>query len=104
VTRLRQLGQDVTLREFRGIHHSFDALSVTQFTPGMVPGWPTGGTLAACFFVELPDGRLVNQETGQEFTFDDPCVRFDGVNLGNPTARTLALEELTIFFRAIFHL
>jgi dienelactone hydrolase len=104
VARLRQLGQDITLQEFPDAHHSFDALSITEFTIARVPGRPVGATFADCFLVELPSGELVNQETGQEFTFGDPCVRFDGGNLGSLAARAEALKAVTTFFRDVFHL
>lgn len=66
VARLRQGGQDITLREFPGAAHAFDA-SLTAFTLSMIPGLPTGYTFASCALLELPNGVLANRETGQEF-------------------------------------
>jgi dienelactone hydrolase len=101
ITRLRQLGQDVTLREFPGVHHAFDNPFLTVFTLVSVPGRPVGASAADCAFVELPDSAFVNNETGQQFTWEDPCVRLDGGSLGDPATRAQAVREVTTFFRDI---
>ena len=106
VARLHQAGhQEVELLEFPGAHHAFDDLSITTLTLVGSPFSPTlGRSTEGCISVELPDGQLVNQDTGQPFMETDACVSYDGMVLGNPTAFIQARRAVTAFLQEVFGL
>lgn len=95
VERLRQAGRDIALVEIAGAHHVFDnpllpatlRVPAAQKTQGCPP------------IEEAPDGRLVNGQTRQPFTYAaDPCVE-RGVTVGHDagalaTARGVVREFL----------
>lgn len=67
--RLRKSGKDVRLTEYAGAGHFFDA---TAFKSPMK--LPQAQTLRHCRLAELAEGRIVNAETRQPFSYNDPCV------------------------------
>ncbi len=69
VERLRKAGADVRLTEFPGAHHVFDWAMLK--TPVAMP---QAQTTRRCSIVESTEGHLVNRETKQPFTYEDPCV------------------------------
>lgn len=69
VERLRQAGKDVQLTEYAGAQHLFDWEMLE--TPQR---WPRAQTTRRCRLQEADDGRIVNAETRETFTYDDPCV------------------------------
>ena len=69
VERLRKAGKNVELTEYAGAHHVFDG---AQFmTPLKLPD---AQTTRNCRLEEIADGIVVNSQTKQRFTYNDPCV------------------------------
>ncbi len=69
VERLRKAGKDVKLTEFPGARHIFDWASLKNPLP-----LPKAQSARRCAVEEVALGKLVNAETRQPFTFEDPCV------------------------------
>jgi dienelactone hydrolase len=71
VERLRKAGKDITLTEYPGAHHVFDNPALK--TPVKLPQAQT--TRRCPLLEETADGRIVNSQTKQPFTYaGDPCV------------------------------
>ena len=69
VERLRKAGKNVELTEYADAHHVFDG---AQFmTPLKLPD---AQTTRNCRLEEIADGIVVNSQTKQRFTYNDPCV------------------------------
>ena len=69
VERLRKAGKNVALTEYADAHHVFDG---AQFmTPLKLPD---AQTTRNCRLEEIADGIVVNSQTKQRFTYNDPCV------------------------------
>jgi hypothetical protein len=45
-----------------------------------------------CFLEERSEGRVVNRDTGQPFSLDDPCVFRGGTFGADPAAYRAALD------------
>jgi dienelactone hydrolase len=71
--RLRAAGRDVQLTEYPGAHHSYDS-PLGNKTPTVSKG---AQSTRACTLKEEPLGVVINAETGQPFTYKDPCVQTD---------------------------
>lgn len=71
VERLRKAGHDVQLTEYAGAQHVFDGRAFKK--PVILP---KGQTLRRCRLEEAADGRIINSETRQTFTYSDPCVEY----------------------------
>ncbi len=92
VERWRRLGKDVRLMAYAGAWHGFDS-------PALPPKLylPRAQNLRHCFLVEGPDGRLLNQATGQPFQWSDACVT-TGATIGyDPRAARHARETVLRF-------
>ncbi len=94
VERLRKAGADVRLTEFPGAHHVFDWAMLKA--PVQMP---QAQTARGCRVEESAEGRLVNAETKQPFTYGDPCVE-RGVTIAYDapaaaSARTAVKELVT---------
>ena len=84
VERLRRAGADAQITEYAGAHHEFDRPGAAP--PRRIPGEQNA---SRCFWEERPEGHLVNRDTGQPFSLDDPCVFRGGPSAPTrpPTAR-----------------
>lgn len=69
VERLRKAGKDVVLTEYAGAQHAFDWQMLK--TPQKLA---QAQTVRHCKLQEVADGRIVNSQTGETFTYEDPCV------------------------------
>jgi dienelactone hydrolase len=69
VERLRRGGKDVILTEYAGAQHVFDGV---QFKAPLK--LPDAQTTRNCRLEEVADGIVVNSQTKQRFTYNDPCV------------------------------
>lgn len=71
VERLRKAGKDITLTEYPGAHHVFDNPALKTAVK-----LPQAQTTRRCpLLEETADGRIVNSQTKQPFTYaSDPCV------------------------------
>lgn len=100
VERLRARGKDVTLTEYAGAHHVFDAAA--SVTPIWVGYAQTG---RRCRLEEAPDGRIINSETKQPFTTaGDPCVERGASVAYNAEAHGRTLSAVKAFVGAVFNL
>lgn len=69
VERLRKAGKDVQLTEYAGAQHVFDwAMLKTPIKLAQAQ------TTRRCRLEETADGRIINSDTRQLFTYNDPCV------------------------------
>ena len=69
VERLRAKGKDISLTEYANAGHVFDGPAFAK--PVRLA---TAQNWSHCKREETADGKVVNAETGQPFTFKDPCV------------------------------
>jgi dienelactone hydrolase len=98
--RLRAAGRDVLLTEYPGAHHSFDN-PLGNKTPSVSKGVQT---FRACKLKEEPLGTIINAESGQRFTWKDPCIQTDahtGYNEAAANATRIAVKD---FVRTVFKL
>lgn len=71
VDRLRKAGKDISLTEYPDAHHIFDNPALKN--PLKLPQAQT--TRRCPPLEETPDGRIINSQTKQPFTYaGDPCV------------------------------
>jgi dienelactone hydrolase len=100
VERLRQAGKDVVLSEFPGAHHAYDN-PLGSRTPVVAAN---AQSVRACKLEEKPLGTIINAETGQPFTYKDPCVELNphtGYDEAAAQATGVAVKQL---LRAVFKL
>ena len=89
VERLRKGGKDVVLTEYADAQHVFDG--ATLKVPMKLE---RAQTVRHCRLREVEGGRIVNGQTGKEFTYDDPCVE-RGTTIGfNAQARAEAQKAV----------
>ena len=91
--RLRAAGRDAQLTEYADAHHAYD----NPLGP-KVPTVATGSqSVRACKLKEEPLGTIINAETGQPFTYKDPCVQTNpslGFNEAAAQATRAAVNDL----------
>jgi dienelactone hydrolase len=100
VERLRQAGKDVALTEFPGAHHAYDN-PLGSRTPVVAAN---AQSVRACKLEEKPLGTIINAESGQPFTYKDPCVELNphtGYDEAAAQATGVAVKQL---LRAVFKL
>ena len=88
------------LTEYPDAHHSYDN-PLGPKTPTVARG---SQSVRACKLKEEPLGTIVNAESGQPFTYKDPCVQTDphiGSNEAAAQATQVAVKEL---LRTVFKL
>jgi dienelactone hydrolase len=91
--RLRAAGRDAQLTEYPDAHHAYDN-PLGAKTPTVSKG---SQSVRACKLKEEPLGTIVNAETGQPFTYKDPCIQTDphlGANEAAAQATRAAVKEL----------
>lgn len=96
VERLRAKGKDVSLTEYADAYHVFDSPAFK--TPVKVP---LAQTTRRCRLEEAPDGKIINSQTKQPFTYaGDPCVE-KGVTIAyNAEAHAQVLSAVKDFVGA----
>jgi dienelactone hydrolase len=89
VERLRRAGADAQITEYAGAHHGFDR-------PSAAPPRRNSReqNTSRCVLEERPEGHLVNRDTGQPFSFSDPCVVLGGTAGPDPAAYRAALHAV----------
>jgi dienelactone hydrolase len=91
--RLRAAGRDAQLIEYPDAHHAYDN-PLGSKTPTVAKG---SQSVRACNLKEEPLGTIINAETGQPFTYKDPCIQMDphlGANEAAAQATRVAVKEL----------
>ncbi len=97
VERLRRAGKDVKLFEYPDASHAFDVHLIA--TPIRNAQWQTG---RRCLLDERPGGQIVNRQTGQLFTLDDPCMERGATVAYNLPAHTAAIKDVKEFLTTAF--
>jgi dienelactone hydrolase len=98
--RLRAAGRDAVLTEYPGAHHSYDNPLASK-TPSLSKG---SQSFRACKLREEPLGTIINAESGERFTWKDPCMQTDahtGYNEAAANATRIAVKD---FVRTLFKL
>ncbi len=98
--RLRAAGRDVLLTEYPGAHHGYDN-PLGNKTPSVSKGVQS---FRACKLKEEPLGTLINAESGQRFTWKDPCLQTDAHTGYNEPAANATRKAVKDFVRTVFKL
>jgi dienelactone hydrolase len=98
--RLRAAGRDVQLTDYPDAHHGYDN-PLGNKTPTVAKG---AQSVRACKLKEEPLGTIINAETGQPFTYQDPCVQTDPHTGYNETAANATRKAVKEFVRTVFKL
>lgn len=101
VERLKEAGNDISITEFPGAHHVFDNPALKN--PLKLP---QGQTTRRCPpLEESPDGRIVNSQTKQPFTYaSDPCVERGVTVAYHDQAHAEALKAIREFVASTLQL
>jgi dienelactone hydrolase len=99
VERLQRAGKNVQLMEYPDAYHAFDAFTLKA--PVHLPQAQTG---RRCSWEERAAGQLVNRQTGQPFTLDDPCIERGATIAYNPQAHIEAIKTVKAFLVSTFKL
>ena len=99
VDRLRRAGKDVQLTVYEGARHAFD----NPLYPSVL-SLPDAALTSNCRREEKQPGNIINLDTGKTFTWKDACVT-RGATVGfDPHAREQAMNTVSDFLRAQWHL
>jgi dienelactone hydrolase len=98
--RLRAAGRDAVLTEYPGAHHSYDN-PLGNKTPSISKG---AQSLRACKLKEEPLGTIINAESGERFTWKDPCLKADAHTGYNEAAANATRTAVKDFVRTVFKL
>jgi dienelactone hydrolase len=99
VKRLQKAGKDVQLTEYPDAYHNFDNPAIK--TPMRLR---QAQTLRNCSMEENPVGRIVNSQTKQPFSMNDPCVERGVTVAYNAQAHSEALKAVKEFLTVTFKL
>jgi len=96
VERLRKAGKDIQLTEYADAHHVFDGRAFQK--PVTLP---KAQTTRRCRLEEVADGRIINSQTKQTFTYNDPCVEYGPTLAFNAQAYSEVQKALTEIMSAM---
>jgi dienelactone hydrolase len=96
VAELKAKGVDATLTEFDNTEHGYDVpLLPTKLA------LPQAQSTRNCLFVEKPEGKLINAETGAPFSYSDPCIAI-GTHIGhNPDSTAKTVKSVVDFLKSL---
>jgi dienelactone hydrolase len=96
--RLQRAGRDVALFEYPGAHHGFDNAALgpaVRYAQALNP--------STCRWVEEPDGRLVDLDTGRLASVDAACLR-RGVTIGyDPGGHRQSVADVRAVLASVFN-
>ena len=98
VARLKKAGADIDLVEYAGATHAFD----TQSIPGTMQ-LPQALTARNCRFEEKQQGVIINSDTGQPATANDPCIERGTTIAYNAEATDAARKDVIEFLNKLFN-
>jgi dienelactone hydrolase len=98
VARLKKAGANVNLVEYPGAHHAFD----NEVIPGTMQ-IPQARTWRKCRLEEKPQGVIINSDTGQPATFNDPCIERGTTIAYNAEATDAARKDVVEFLGNLFN-
>lgn len=99
VDRARKHGGNIVLHEYPGAHHVFDYKKLVR--PVVLK---QASTTRNCVLAETVDGKIVNAQTGELFTYDDPCVEYGPTIAFDGRAYNRARQAVDAVVRAVFDL
>jgi dienelactone hydrolase len=99
VERLRKAGKDVQLTEYSEAYHAFDVHTPTAPLP--IPQVQTG---RRCLLEETAGGQIINRQTQQAFSIEDPCIERGVTVVYNAQALGEALKAVKEFLAVTFNL
>jgi dienelactone hydrolase len=97
VARLKKAGANINLVEYPGAYHAFDY----QTIPGTMQ-LPQALTARKCRFEEKPQGAIINSDTGQPATPNDPCIERGATIAYNAEATDAARKDVVEFLTSVF--
>jgi dienelactone hydrolase len=100
VERLRAAGRDVELTEYPDAHHGYDNPLGSKM-PRVAKG---SQSVRACKLKEEPLGTIINIDTNQPFTYQDPCVQTNPHTGYNEPAANATRKAVKDFVRTVFRL
>jgi dienelactone hydrolase len=98
VARLKKVSANVDLVEYPGATHGFDI----QTIPGTLQ-LPQAQTARKCRFEEKPQGVIINSDTGQPASFNDPCIERGVAVAYNAEATDAARKDVVEFLSKLFN-
>jgi dienelactone hydrolase len=98
VARLKKAGANVNLVEYPEATHAFDV----QIIPGTMQ-MPQAQTARKCRYEEKPKGVIINLDTGQPASFDDPCMERGTSIAYNAEATDAARKDVVDFLGKLFN-
>lgn len=98
VQRLKDAHKDIQLTEFPDTWHLYDHPLLSQ-QPTVAADLQT---TRRCKLKEEPRGMIINVETAQPFTYDDPCVERNPHIAFNPEAADLTHKAVAELLRGVF--
>ena len=98
VARLKKAGANIDLVEYAGATHAFD----TQSIPGTMQ-LPQALTARNCRFEEKQQGVIINSDTGQPATANDPCIERGTTIAYNAEATDAARKDVIEFLSNLFN-
>jgi dienelactone hydrolase len=101
VARLMEAKRDVVLTEYPDSEHAFD-IGLLGISSKVVSA--NAQTVRQCHISEGEDGVLMNADTKEPFTYQDPCVELNPHVGGNPATAEQARKAVSEFLAALFKL
>jgi dienelactone hydrolase len=98
VARLKKVGANIDLIEYPGAYHLFD----NQAIAGTVRV-PQALTDRKCRFEERPQGLIINSDTGQPASFNDPCIERGTTMAYSAEATDAARKDVVEFLGKLFN-
>jgi dienelactone hydrolase len=98
VARLKKAGANIDLVEYPGAYHAFDV----QTIPGTLQ-LPQAQTWRKCRYEEKPQGAIINSDTGQPASFNDPCIERGTTIAYNAEATDAARKDVVEFLSKLFN-
>jgi dienelactone hydrolase len=98
VARLKKAGANIDLVEYPSAYHAFDMQSI----PGTLQ-LPQALTSRKCRFKEMQQGVIINSDTGQPATPNDPCIERGTTIAYNAEATDAARKDVVEFLSKLFN-
>ena len=96
VGRLKNAGADVSLTEYPGAHHAFDAYFLKEPMK-----FAQAQTTRHCLLAEGDAGEILNSKTGKHYDLTDPCVEKGTTVVYNEEATTGTTKAVKEFLTTL---
>jgi dienelactone hydrolase len=98
VARLKKAGANIDLVEYPGATHAFDYQNISGTMQ-----LPQALTARKCHFEEKQQGAIINSDTGQPATPNDPCIERGVAIAYNAEATDAAQKDVVEFLSKLFN-